>query len=230
VRFIRQHSRAGAVYVHCKIGYSRTAAVVASYLLATDRARTPAGAIARLRRVRPSIVVRPEAAAAIAQFEASLGAPCAGHEPPESLPHALVCTVMAVIARFICGVPQWNGCTPGIRPRIYYANHTSHLDCVVLWASLPADVRVRTRPVAGRDYWNRTRLRRFVARWLFRAVLVDRPQHHYADRNATVGAARRSVERAARALAALARKSRHSRAASITCAACGRTSSWCRCS
>ena len=36
---------------------------------------------------------------------------------------------------------------------IYFANHGSHLDFVVLWAVLPKDLRARTRPVAARDYW-----------------------------------------------------------------------------
>jgi 1-acyl-sn-glycerol-3-phosphate acyltransferase len=57
---------------------------------------------------------------------------------------------------------------------IYYANHTSHLDAVVLWASLPPELRARTRPVAARDYWEATRLRRYLATEIFNAVLIDR--------------------------------------------------------
>lgn len=57
---------------------------------------------------------------------------------------------------------------------IFFANHGSHLDAVVLWAVLPRDLRVRTRPVAARDYWESSALRRFAATRVFRAVLVDR--------------------------------------------------------
>jgi 1-acyl-sn-glycerol-3-phosphate acyltransferase len=57
---------------------------------------------------------------------------------------------------------------------IYFANHGSHLDFVVLWAVLPKDLRARTRPVAARDYWESSRLRRYMATRVFRAVLVDR--------------------------------------------------------
>lgn len=57
---------------------------------------------------------------------------------------------------------------------IFYANHSSHLDVVVLWAVLPAAIRQRTRPVAARDYWEKDALRRFAATRIFNAVLVDR--------------------------------------------------------
>lgn len=63
-------------------------------------------------------------------------------------------------------------CPPG--PAVYFANHTSHLDFVAIWAALPEAVRARTRPVAGRDYWEQTPLRRRVARDLFHAVLIER--------------------------------------------------------
>ena len=57
---------------------------------------------------------------------------------------------------------------------IFFANHGSHLDFVVLWSVLPKDLRARTRPVAARDYWESSWLRRHAATRVFRAVLVDR--------------------------------------------------------
>ena len=63
---------------------------------------------------------------------------------------------------------------PDTRRRVYFANHTSHLDFVVLWAVLPRVVRRCTRPVAARDYWERGPLRRWLARRVFRAVLIER--------------------------------------------------------
>jgi len=57
---------------------------------------------------------------------------------------------------------------------IYFANHTSNLDAIVLWASLPHDLRERTRPAAARDYWEATRLRRYLAERVFHAILIDR--------------------------------------------------------
>jgi 1-acyl-sn-glycerol-3-phosphate acyltransferase len=65
------------------------------------------------------------------------------------------------------------GDAPATRPRVYFANHASHLDFLVLWAALPPSQRRRTRPVAALDYWGGTRLRRALARAVG-AVLVDR--------------------------------------------------------
>ena len=68
-QFIGNHSRHGAVYVHCKIGYSRSAAAVAAYLIMSGKVKTAEEAFAMIRRVRPSIVIRPEVRSALAEFE-----------------------------------------------------------------------------------------------------------------------------------------------------------------
>lgn len=63
---------------------------------------------------------------------------------------------------------------PGHRPTIYVANHVSHADFVALWTVLPKQIRLRTRPVAGADYWQRGALRRWIGSSVFNAVLIDR--------------------------------------------------------
>jgi protein phosphatase len=68
LNFISTHRKAGIVYVHCKIGYSRSAAVVGSWLMETGIAATWDDAVARIRTARPSVVVRPEALAALRAF------------------------------------------------------------------------------------------------------------------------------------------------------------------
>jgi protein-tyrosine phosphatase/membrane-associated phospholipid phosphatase len=68
VAFIAEEVVKGAVYVHCKIGYSRSAAVAGAYLLASREAATVEEAMVRLRKVRPSIVIRPEALEALRVF------------------------------------------------------------------------------------------------------------------------------------------------------------------
>ena len=78
--------------------------------------------------------------------------------------------------RVICGVRSLPAAALPPAPAIYFANHSSHLDFLTIWAALPAAVRVRTRPVAGRDYWEKTARRRRIARDFFNAVLIER-QH-----------------------------------------------------
>jgi protein-tyrosine phosphatase len=68
-KFIGNHSRNGAVYVHCKIGYSRSAAAVTAYLIMSGKVKTAKEAFAMIRRVRPSIVIRPEVRSALSEFE-----------------------------------------------------------------------------------------------------------------------------------------------------------------
>ncbi len=87
----------------------------------------------------------------------------------------LLAGLIAGFARLLAGATvRFAGYRPATAQRIYYANHSSHLDFVVLWSALPAAERARTRPVAGSDYWDRGAIRQFLAREVFRAVLVDR--------------------------------------------------------
>ena len=81
---------------------------------------------------------------------------------------------IALLAREVSGVQvRWAGCRPETRQRIYFANHTSHLDFVVLWSALPRDVRMMTRPVAAEDYWD-AGIRGYLAQKVFHAILVRR--------------------------------------------------------
>jgi 1-acyl-sn-glycerol-3-phosphate acyltransferase len=104
--------------------------------------------------------------------------------------------MIAAAARIISGVVvQWAGCNPDARQRIYFANHTSHLDFVVLWACLPIEVRSHTRPVAALDYWEASRLRRWLAKDVFRAILVCRNHPPSATQAAKEELARATLER-----------------------------------
>src|ERR1700690_4265498 len=88
----------------------------------------------------------------------------------------MIAGMIAAAARLISGVQvRWIDSEPDPRPAVYFANHSSHLDFVVLWSSLPAEVRARARPVAAQDYWS-SGLRHALAVKVFRAVLVARQE------------------------------------------------------
>jgi 1-acyl-sn-glycerol-3-phosphate acyltransferase len=92
--------------------------------------------------------------------------------------------VVAGGARLISGVQvTWRDGLPPPRQSVFFANHTSHLDFVVLWSSLPSNWRARTRPVAAADYWDQG-LRRRLAVDVFNAVLVHRHRTDARDARA----------------------------------------------
>jgi len=88
---------------------------------------------------------------------------------------------LAFSAKLISGAQaRWFNCEPLPRQRIYFGNHSSHLDPLVLWAALPPEIRASTRPIAAKNYWGRDHLRCYVATRIFQAVLIDRPEHGVA--------------------------------------------------
>lgn len=102
--------------------------------------------------------------------------------PSVGLPQRLLARLIIGFARLLTGARSlWRGCAPEKKQRIYFANHSSHADFVLLWSSLPPALRARTRPVAGADYWLRDGARRFLIHQVFHGVLVDRERHdpHY---------------------------------------------------
>jgi 1-acyl-sn-glycerol-3-phosphate acyltransferase len=87
---------------------------------------------------------------------------------------AISADIIAACARTLAGpAVRWVNCRPSSRQRVYFANHTSHLDFVVLWSVLPRRLREKTRPVAAKDYWS-SGLRKRIAVNAFNAVLVER--------------------------------------------------------
>ena len=82
---------------------------------------------------------------------------------------------ISVFARFMTAPRAiWQGIEPVPRQRVYFANHSSNGDFVLLWTVLPAPMRRQTRPVAALDYWLTSPLRAFIGREVFNAVLIDR--------------------------------------------------------
>jgi 1-acyl-sn-glycerol-3-phosphate acyltransferase len=82
---------------------------------------------------------------------------------------------LAGIARLITGAQgHWKGCPPMAEQRIYFANHQSHFDWVLIWAALPGDLRAQTRPIAARDYWTSSPLKAWITSQVFNAIYVSR--------------------------------------------------------
>lgn len=88
----------------------------------------------------------------------------------------LVDFILCRFTSFITGVrPQKNVERQQVgKNRLYYANHNSHGDFILLWVSLPYEIRKNTRPVAGADYWTKGAIRRFLAYKVFNMLLIER--------------------------------------------------------
>ena len=83
--------------------------------------------------------------------------------------------LLLALIRVLTGAQaRWYGCPPKAEQRIYFANHQSHVDLVMIWAALPLELRSITRPIAARDYWTRTPLREWITTAVFNAIYVDR--------------------------------------------------------
>jgi 1-acyl-sn-glycerol-3-phosphate acyltransferase len=82
---------------------------------------------------------------------------------------------IASLCRLVCGISvEWHCDPQGPVRRIYFGNHSSHLDFIAIWSALPPQLRQSVRPVAARDYWHQNAIRRHVATDVFNAVLVER--------------------------------------------------------
>jgi 1-acyl-sn-glycerol-3-phosphate acyltransferase len=90
--------------------------------------------------------------------------------------------LLAFIARLVTGTQgHWKGCPPKAEQRIYFANHQSHLDWVLIWAALPRELRLRTRPIAARDYWTASPFKKWLTTEVFNAVYVSRQRTEDQD-------------------------------------------------
>jgi 1-acyl-sn-glycerol-3-phosphate acyltransferase len=102
----------------------------------------------------------------------------------------MIATTLAIASRLVSGATVSWQCDPrAARQRIYFANHSSHLDFIVIWSALPPALRASVRPVAGRDYWEQGPVRQYLADRVFHAVLIERaaagPHHDAAAARAS---------------------------------------------
>ncbi len=79
------------------------------------------------------------------------------------------------LVRLLTGAQaRWHGCPPKAEQRIYFANHQSHADLVMIWAALPSELRGITRPIAAKDYWTKSPFKKWITTEVFNAVYVER--------------------------------------------------------
>ena len=88
----------------------------------------------------------------------------------------LIDQVLYFFVSFITGVrPKFEGdITFSPEKKVYFANHASHGDFVMVWISLPKKWRKLARPVAGADYWLKGKFRRFIINNVFNGLLIMR--------------------------------------------------------
>jgi 1-acyl-sn-glycerol-3-phosphate acyltransferase len=86
-----------------------------------------------------------------------------------------VATAIVLFARAITAVRAiWPSQGVPSEPCVYFANHSSHGDFILVWAVLPPRLRHSARPVAGAEYWLKSPISRFIGRDVFDAVLIER--------------------------------------------------------
>jgi 1-acyl-sn-glycerol-3-phosphate acyltransferase len=69
---------------------------------------------------------------------------------------------------------RWYGCPPKAEQRIYFANHQSHADLVMIWAALPKELRAVTRAIAAKDYWTKSPFKKWLTTAVFNVIYVSR--------------------------------------------------------
>ena len=103
----------------------------------------------------------------------------------------MIDVALASVTRLICGpTVEWR-CDPNAAAqRIYFGNHSSHLDFIVIWSALPARAARSARPLPDATTGNTVLLAAYLAGPCFHAVLIDRAQPGH--RTATAAARARS--------------------------------------
>ena len=76
---------------------------------------------------------------------------------------------------------RWHGCPPKAEQRIYFANHQSHADLVMIWAALPKELRHITRAIAAKDYWTKTPFKQWITTAVFNVIYVSRDRSSDED-------------------------------------------------
>lgn len=88
--------------------------------------------------------------------------------------------LVGIVKLLVGAYPRWLGASVRPNQRIYFANHTSHIDTLALWSALPMAMREKTHAVAAQDYWGNG-FKHYIATKALRAILIDRSGKHQSD-------------------------------------------------
>jgi 1-acyl-sn-glycerol-3-phosphate acyltransferase len=88
---------------------------------------------------------------------------------------------LCALVRVLVGAYPVGPAINGAKQSIYFANHTSHLDTLVVLAALSVRARTRTRAVAARDYWGKPGFKNWIAVNLLNVVFIDRKRQGDSD-------------------------------------------------
>jgi 1-acyl-sn-glycerol-3-phosphate acyltransferase len=87
----------------------------------------------------------------------------------------LISRALISALRVLIGVrARWESPPDLSRQRIYFANHTSHMDTLAILAALPTKARANVKPVAAADYWGKNRFLSYLSQKGLNAVLIER--------------------------------------------------------
>lgn len=89
--------------------------------------------------------------------------------------------IIGLVKLLIGAQPRWVAAAPNTLQSIYFTNHSSHLDTWALWVALPKSIRLKTRPVAAKDYWGTGVIKPFIALKVLNAVLIEREVTRHKD-------------------------------------------------
>lgn len=100
---------------------------------------------------------------------------------PGMLAKAMSLFLLGLVRLLTGAQARWYGCPPKAEQRVYFANHQSHADLVMIWAALPQELRSITRPIAAKDYWTSSPLREWITTAVFNAIYIDRARSGEQD-------------------------------------------------
>lgn len=88
--------------------------------------------------------------------------------------HDLIKLIFYLVAKIVIGKPNHQLRSLDSYPVIYYANHSSNLDSIIIWLSLTSEERQNTCFIGASDYWDKGIIRKYVLQYIFNGKTIQR--------------------------------------------------------